>query len=432
MSWALLFRAREYLKGSLWVYPLAGAILGPLLAVLTRQADTSVTVPQAWQYAPSTASTVLTTIVGATVGLTGFVVTVTVLAIQMATGTFSARYMRIWYRDRLLKAVLAVLAGTLTFSFSLLRQVGSTQVPNIGVSVAGGLLVLSLVLFLLFFDRFIHRLRPVAVADLVGQMALRVITTVTQAAQIDTASAEIAAGDPVLMVTSGRAGSIQAINVRGLVTWASRHNQLIAMQAAVGDFVTTGQHLIAVFGDGAAPVKTDRLQAMIALGAERTVEQDPAFAIRIMADIAVKALSAAINDPTTAVQALDHLGNVLRLLGATPLHGPLTFRDTEGTPRLLMPGRTWTDYLTLAVTEIREYGCSSIQVVRRLRAILEDLQESVRPEHRPAVDTEIAKLDATIAAGFAGSVDIDQARARDRQGIGGPAATEISSPAASN
>ena len=432
MSWALLFRAREYLKGSLWVYPLAGAILGPLLAVLTRQADTSVTVPQAWQYAPSTASTVLTTIVGAAVGLTGFVVTVTVLAIQMATGTFSARYMRIWYRDRLLKAVLAVLAGALTFSFSLLRQVGSKQVPNIGVSVAGGLLVLSLVLFLLFFDRFIHRLRPVAVADLVGQMALRVITTVTQAAQIDTASAEIAAGDPVLMVTSGRAGSIQAINVRGLVTWASRHNQLIAMQAAVGDFVTTGQHLIAVFGDGAAPVKTDRLQAMIALGAERTVEQDPAFAIRIMADIAVKALSAAINDPTTAVQALDHLGNVLRLLGATPLHGPLTFRDTEGTPRLLMPGRTWTDYLTLAVTEIREYGCSSIQVVRRLRAILEDLQESVRPEHRPAVDTEIAKLDATIAAGFAGSVDIDQARARDRQGIGGPAATEISSPAASN
>jgi uncharacterized membrane protein len=432
MSWALLFRAREYLKGSLWVYPLTGAILGPLLAVLTRQADTSVTVPEMWQYTPSAASTVLTTIVGATVGLTGFVVTVTVLAIQMATGTFSARYMRIWYRDRLLKAVLAVLAGTLTFSFSLLRQVGSKQVPNIGVSVAGALLVLSLVLFLLFFDRFIHRLRPVAVADLVGRMALRVITTVTKAAEIDTASATIAAGNPVLMVTSERAGSIQAVNVHGLVTWASRHNLLLAMQAAVGDFVTTGQHLIAVFGDGAARAKPGRLQAMIALGAERTVEQDPAFAIRIMADIAVKALSAAINDPTTAVQALDHLGNVLRFLGATPLHGPLTFRDTEGTPRLLMPGRTWADYLTLAVTEIREYGSSSIQVMRRLRAILEDLQESVRPEHRPAVDTEIAKLDATIATGFPGSVDKDQARARDRQGIGGPAATEISSPAASN
>jgi uncharacterized membrane protein len=125
-----------------------------------------VTVPTAWQYTPGTASTILTTIVGATVALAGFVVTMTVLAIQMATGTFSARYMRIWYRDFLLKASLAALVGTLAFSFSLLRQVGATQVPNIGVSLAGFLLVVSLVLFLFFFDRFIHRLRPVAVADL--------------------------------------------------------------------------------------------------------------------------------------------------------------------------------------------------------------------------------------------------------------------------
>ena len=132
MSWAILFRVREYLKGSLWYGPVVGAILGPLLALLTRQADTSLTVPKVWQYAPSTASTVLTTIVGATVGLAGFVVTVTILAIQMATGTFSARYMRVWYRDPTLKTTLAVLAGTLTFSFSLLRQVNGTQVPISG------------------------------------------------------------------------------------------------------------------------------------------------------------------------------------------------------------------------------------------------------------------------------------------------------------
>ena len=428
MSWALLFRAREYLRGSLWFYPLAGAILGALLALLTQQADASVTVPKGWQYAPSTASTVLSTIVGATVGLTGFVVTVAVLAIQMATGTFSARYMRVWYRDRLLRAVLTVLAGTLTFAFSLLRQVGTNQAPNIGVSVAGFLLVVSLVLFLLFFDRFIHRLRPVAVAALAGQVARRTITTVTRAAEIGTASAKIATGEPVLIVSTRRDGSIQAINVRGLVRWASRHDHLLVMQAAVGDFVVAGQHVIAVFSEGHVPAQASRqLPRMVALGVERTMEQDPAFAIRIMADIAVKALSAAINDPTTAVQALDHLGNVLRLLGSMPLHGPLTFRDREGTPRLLMPGRTWADYLTLAVTEIREYGSSSIQVTRRLRAMLEDLQESVLPEHRPAVDAEIAKLDATIATGFAGSVDEGQARARDRQGIGGPAASAAGS-----
>jgi uncharacterized membrane protein len=98
VSWAQRFRTRQYLTESLWVYPLAAVIAGGLLAVLTRQGDTSWTVPAGWRYNPSTASTVLTTIVGAMVGLIGFVVTVTVLAIQMATGTFSARYMRIWYR----------------------------------------------------------------------------------------------------------------------------------------------------------------------------------------------------------------------------------------------------------------------------------------------------------------------------------------------
>jgi uncharacterized membrane protein len=415
------FRAREYLKGSVWFYPLIGAILGPLLALLTRQADLSVTVPAALRYAPSTASTVLTTIVGAMVGLTGFVVTVTVLAIQMATGTFSARYMPIWYRDNLLKATLAVLAGTLAFSFSLLRQVTSNQSPNIGVSVAGFLMVLSLVLFLLFFDRFIHRLRPVAVAGLASQQARRIIATVTQKAEAGSASTQTGIGDPALMVSSQRDGSIQAINVRGLVAWASRHDQLLAMQAAVGDFVTIGQPVIGVFGNGSIPEKTSRqLRGMIALGVERTIEQDPAFAIRIIVDVAVKALSAAINDPTTAVQAIDHLASVLALLGSTSLHGPVTFRDPGGAPRLLMPGRTWEDYFTLAVTEIREYGSSSIQVMRRLRAMLEDLRESVRSEHRPAVEAEIAKLDATIATGFTGSVDEDQAQVRDRQGIGGP------------
>ena len=421
MSWSALFRAREYLKGSVWFYPLIGAILGPLLALLTRQADLSVTVPAALRYAPSTASSVLTTIVGAMVGLTGFVVTVTVLAIQMATGTFSARYMRIWYRDNMLKATLAVLAGTLAFSFSLLRQVTSTQAPNIGVSVAGFLTVLSLVLFLLFFDRFVHRLRPVAVAGLAGQQARQIIAAVTQKAEAGSVSGQAGTGDPALMVSTQRDGSVQAVNVRGLVAWASRHDHLLVMQAAVGDFVTTGQPVIGVFGNASIPARTSReLRGMIALGVERTIEQDPAFAVRIIVDVAVKALSAAINDPTTAVQAIDHLANVLALLGAMPLRGPLTFRDRQGVPRLLMPGRTWEDYLALGVTEIREYGSTSIQVMRRLRAMLEDLRASVQPEHRPAVEAEIAKLDATTATGFAGSVDEDQARGRDRQGIGGP------------
>ncbi len=420
MSWAVRFRFWQYLKESLWIYPLAAVVIGALLAVLTRQADTSLTVPAGWRYSPSIAGTVLSTIVGAMVGLIGFVVTVTVLAIQMATGTFSARYMRIWYRDGLLQATLTVLVGTAAFAFSLIRQVTSTAAPNIGVSVAGFLVAVGLVLFLLFFSRFVHRLRPVAVAALAGQIASRMVRTVIQVAETGTQAAEITDDRQALTLRSPRDGVIQAVNVRALIRWATRHDSVLAMQAAVGDFVTAGQPVISVAGDGATAASHHRLPGMIALGVERTAEQDPAFAVRIMVDVAIKALSAAINDPTTAIQSIDHLAKVLSRLGSIELHGRLAFRDADGKPRLYMPGRTWEDYLTLAVTEIREFGASDIQVMRRLKALLQDLQDTVRPENRRAVDHELARLDGTVTAAFGDSVDLDRARTRDRQGIGGP------------
>ena len=87
-----------------------------------------------------------------------------------------------------------------------------------------------------------------------------------------------------------------------------------------------------------------------------------------------------------------------------------------------MPVRTWPDFLALGITEIREYGATSIQVTRRLRALLEELGELVLPENRAAVDEEVRRLDATVAASYASSIDLDGARAPDHQGIGGPAA----------
>ena len=86
---------------------------------------------------------------------------------------------------------------------------------------------------------------------------------------------------------------------------------------------------------------------------------------------------------------------------------------------LVFPIRSWEDYLTLATTEIRRYGASSIQVVRRMRAMLEELRDEVRTEHRPAVDEELERLDATVARSFADSVDIDRASIADPQGMGG-------------
>ena len=156
---------------------------------------------------------------------------------------------------------------------------------------------------------------------------------------------------------------------------------------------------------------------MIVLGVERTIEQDPAFAMRIMVDIAIKALSPAVNDPTTAVQVLNHLGDLLHRIGAAT-----SARGAGGAPgrgACSSRARGWEEYLALGVTEIRDYGASSVQVTRRLRAMLEELHGAVRPEHRPAVEDELARLDAAVALALGSSPDLDRASEADRQGLGG-------------
>ncbi len=216
MSWARRFRRREYVRGSLWVVPLLAAACGPLLAFVELQFEHSVTIPHGLQYSASTASAVLTAIVGAMIALTGFVVTLGVLIVQMATGTLSPRFMRLWYRDRLQKATLGLFMGTLTFSFALLRNVESQAVPSLGVTLAGLLVTLSLVLFLLYLDRFTHRLRPVEVAALVGRTTKllfdRDVPGGGGAQYEDEAEDAIA-----VVIRSTRAGALQAIHEQGLV-----------------------------------------------------------------------------------------------------------------------------------------------------------------------------------------------------------------------
>ena len=141
----------------------------------------------------------------------------------------------------------------------------------------------------------------------------------------------------------------------------------------------------------------------------------------MLVDVAIRALSAAINDPTTAVQVIGHLEDTLETIGRTPgLTGRWERRDERGRIRLLQPARSWDDFLLLGTTEIRLYGADAIQVMRRLRAALETLRETVLPEYVAAVDEELARLEATIASNWDGTVDLDRTLTADTQGIGGP------------
>ena len=423
MTWAKRFRLRESLLESLWVIPLAGAVLGAVLGIAVSFADEHIEAPSLWQYSPSTASTVLSSIIGATAALTGFVVTVTVLVVQMATGTFSARILRLWYRDRMLKATLAVLVGTLTFAFSVLRRVEDDFVPVLGVTLSGFLVSLCLLAFIVFFDRYIRRLRPAAVAaDVASEARSMFEQTVRFADRTDIRwHYGTVRANPSLVVRASHGGAIQAVDLDGLVEWTRARSAELVLAHLVGDFVPTGGVLARVYGGDLGDRAGEELEGMIALGDERTFEQDPAFAIRILVDMANKALSPAVNDPTTATQVLDHIGEVLAVIGRTDLEERTEPSSTETPAAVAMVASRWEDFVMLAFTEIREFGSTSVQIMRRLRALLEELLETVRLEHRAALQEELRRLDATVADAWRDSVDLDRASEADGQGIGAPA-----------
>ncbi|MFI1396373.1 DUF2254 domain-containing protein [Streptomyces sp. NPDC020681] len=429
MSWASVFRLRQYAKSSLWIVPLFGLVLGVILAECAIAADGADWPPSGWRYSATTASGVLSAIVGAMVALLGFVVTIGVLVVQQATGTLSPRYMRLWYRDRLQKAVLATFTGTFAFAFSLLRSIEANSVPDLGVTLAGVAVAVSLLLLLVYLNRFTHNLRPVAIADLVGRMGEDVFARGALAIRRAAPRQDkpVPSGGPVARIHCEHGGAIQAFNAAGLVAEAARHDCTFVVPHLIGDFVPPGAVLVEVHGGtsasdvhgGRSVPDPDRVTGLVALGPERTIEQDPAFALRILVDIAIRALSPAVNDPTTAVQVLNHVESFLHVTGGSPLPGRYVLADGHGRPRLVLRGRDWENYLQLAVSEIRDYGASSMQVCRRLRALLEGLLDTLPAAHLPAVRTELVLLQESVEREFTDPARRAIAQEADRQGIGG-------------
>ncbi|MER7819724.1 DUF2254 domain-containing protein [Streptomyces sp. NPDC096153] len=422
LSWATAFALRQYVMACLWIAPLLGIVLGSLLAEAAVALDGVVRVPEEWRYSPSTASSVLSSIVGAMVALLGFVVTIGILVVQQATGTLSPRYMRLWYRDRLQKAVLATFTGTFAFAFSLLRSIETDFVPDVGVTLAGAAVAVSLVLLLMYLNRFIHNLRPVAIAALVSRAGRRVLrqgVLLAESGALRGADGTRAPpGGPVTPVLSAAGGALQGFQPERLAVLAERHDCFVVLTHPVGDFVPPGATLFEVHGSTPPPPR--ELTGLVALGVERTIEQDPAFGLRILVDIAIRALSPAVNDPTTAVQVLNHIEAFLHTVGRLRLSGRYTLHDARGVPRLEVPGRSWEEFLQLAVTEIREYGTGSLQICRRLRALFGGLLDAGLPEsHRGAVRRELRLLDEAVERQYPDPVRRIAALTPDRQGIGG-------------
>lgn len=418
MSWAARFQLRQHVRQSLWAVPLVGTLVGGALAAVDLALEARVTLPGGWTYSASTAGNLLSAVAGAMIGLLGLVVTIGVLVVQMATGTLSPRFMRLWYRDRLQKIVLGSFTATFAFAFVLLQEIGTGEVPNLGVAIAGLAVVGDLILLLLYLDRFVHALRPVAVAAAMAHAGLKVVDGLGLAAPRIRDGEQAVRSTQILQVRSRSSGAIQAINNRQLVEYAEAHDTVVVLHYAVGDFVYRGDVLLDVHGQP-PPDAARRLLGMVALGHERTLEQDPAFAVRIIVDIAIRALSPAVNDPTTATQMINHLGALLAGLGAHDLGERGLLADSSGTLRLAVPTRTWEGYLELGISEIREYGVGSPQTCRRLQAMLRDLEGSIRPTNQAAVRRQLELLERSVRQRVRAGHDLELALTADRQGLGG-------------
>jgi uncharacterized membrane protein len=216
---------------------------------------------------------------------------------------------------------------------------------------------------------------------------------------------------------SGEPRAIARFDINALVRQARQAEALIVMICAVGDTLVDDALMLRVHG-AKDPLSEKELMAAIDLARERTFEQDPKYPIRLLVDIAIKALSPAVNDPTTAVQAMDQIEDLLRRLGRRDLDAGYA-RDADGVFRLIFPMPTWEDYLALAFDEIRQFGATSVQVMRRLRSALAGLMESTTiPARSEAVQRYMKHLDVAIDHSALDAQDQTMARHEDRQGLG--------------
>ena len=418
MSWHDRYRFKLYVRNSIWIFPALSIGAGLIAVVLLNAVDRAL----GWEMSlgTDTAQTVMGTVAASMFTLVVVSSSAVLVAVQLASAQLTPRIILLVYRSRLRKLCVSAFVFTFTFSVAALVRIEST-VPLLTGYVAAYGFLLNLALFLYFIDSMGKTLRPSSALNAVGLAGREVVQSVypvklerEQAPVIK--PVEALKKDPRRLVLNEVDGVVLAFDSKGLVSLAERSNCLIELVPEVGDFVAEGDPLFRIF-EGGEDIPVENLRNSVALGQERTLDQDPLYAFRIIVDIASKALSPAINDPTTAVLAIDQIHHLLRDVGSRSLaEGRET--DRNGELRLVYRTANWEDFVLLAVTEIRQYGHDSIQVMRRMRAMLENLIDTLPEQRDPILRVELNLLEASSKRTFLDLYDQVLAETGDLQGMG--------------
>lgn len=347
-----------------------------------------------------------------------FFFSVLLLTVQMASATLSPRIIARPFQSRVLKMALGLFVFTFVYGVAVLGRL-EDRVLQIPVSVTIVLSILAIGMFLFVVEYVGKQLRPATVVASVAREGLEVIRSVYPSPWSQTPHPQCALpknGECRAVTRNGASGVVVAVHMQWLFSYAVKHDCVVELVPQVGDYVPSGAPLLRIHG-GSVPIRARDLRNAVLLGRERTLEQDPAFAFRIIVDIAEKALSPAINDPTTGVLAIDQLQCLLQEVGLRDLSTG-TVLDSEGEIRVVYRTPNWEDFVSLAVSEIRHYGEGSIQIMRRLRSMLVSLIAALPPSRTPILREQLDLLRTAVEKAFDDPRDRVHAAVADSQGLG--------------
>ena len=368
-----------------------------------------------------TARTILSSVAGGMIAFTGLVVSIAVVVVQFGASSYTPRLVARLRRDPVLKHALGIFIAPAIYALRTLRFIGpghSTVVPGVTVTLALLLLIVAVIVFFVLVSRLLDLFRPRRVIAQVVEEGIAAIYALYPFALGQTPSLSGAPEAPIRRVIQHDGGPavLAALDHARLVRAAVSADVVVEVAIGVGEYLSAGADLLLVRGQPAR-IDVRELKRSTILGDERTIAQDPAFAIRVIVDTALRALSPGINDPTTAVQALDGLESLLLALASRDLQrGRLA--DTDGRLRLIHPTPEWSELLSLAVDEIRHFGADSPQIARRLRALLLNLRSSTPRVCHAALDDQLARLDTAVHAAYPDPVERAHAKIPDRLGLG--------------
>jgi uncharacterized membrane protein len=353
---------------------------------------------------------------------TGIVFSLLFVLLQFGTTAYTPRIVDILGRQKVFYEAAGVFAGTFLYSLMALRGVGeagngrTSQVPML---VAYGWLLASVWLLLKL------------VASVAGMTHTAILHMLADTGQQEADRAyRIASSDgvvpretPVLpdeprqrILHSGGMRYLVGLDVERLADVARSFDAVVRVPFSLGDPVAPHSALALVYRSG-EPIPEELLRPHIHVARERVLENNPKYAIRLLVDIAIRSLSPAVNDPTTAVQTLDHLEALLHTLAQYDLDIGRTY-DAAGKLRVVQEVTSWADYVDLSLTEIQQYGAGAVQVERRIAALLAFLIPVVPARCREALEGWATRQRLALDASTDVRIFRDEAQLVDRQGLG--------------